>query len=167
MMKVYIATDHAGFSLKQSVSKFLQEHGYDVEDCGAHELVPNDDYPDFIVQAAQKVAGNPGSFGILFGGSGQGEAMAANKVKGIRCGVFYGSVVPHAATDVAGKTSSDPFAIVKLMREHNDANAIALSGRFVKEMDAIEAVKIFLETPFSNEERHVRRIEKLEIVIGQ
>jgi ribose 5-phosphate isomerase B len=157
-MKVYLATDHAGFALKETIKVFLQQEGYDIEDCGAYAFDANDDYPDFVHQAAKKVAQSSESRGIILGGSGQGEAMAANKVNGIRCGVFYTPVVPHSAADISGRTSEDPFEMVRLLREHNNANMLSLSGRFLKEDEAKAAIKLFLETEFSGEERHKLRI---------
>lgn len=161
-MKVYLATDHAGFDLKEEVKTFLKEEGYEVEDCGAFTADPNDDYPDLVLPAAMKVSKDPEGLGIICGGSGQGEAMAANKIKNIRCGVFYAPAAPHSAADINGRISEDPFEMVRLLREHNNANMLSLSGRFLQVEDACRAVKIFLETPFSEEERHKRRIGKLE-----
>ena len=88
-MKIYLASDHAGFGLKQFLGDHLKDLGYAVEDCGALEMDPLDDYPDFIIPAAKKVAKNPHSRGIIMGGSGQGEAIAANRIKGVRAVVFY------------------------------------------------------------------------------
>lgn len=144
-MKVYIGTDHAGYELKEKIKTYLQESGLEVVDKGAYTLVPEDDYPDYIIPVAEAVADDIGSFGIVFGGSGQGEEMAANKIKGIRAAEYYGG-----ATD-----------IVILAREHNNANILSLGARFITEIEAKEAVKVFLETPFSNDPRHIRRINKL------
>lgn len=144
-MKVYIGTDHAGYELKEKIKAYLQESGLEVVDKGAYTLVPEDDYPDYIIPVAEAVAADASSFGIVFGGSGQGEEMAANKIKGIRAAEYYGG-----ATD-----------IVILAREHNNANILSLGARFITEIEAKEAVKVFLETPFSNDPRHIRRINKL------
>ena len=143
-MKIFLATDHAGFELKEKLKPFLQKLGYEVEDFGAYELNPEDDYPDFIVPAMKTVAENLGSFGIILGGSGQGEAIVANRIKGIRAVVYYG-----------GKEE-----IIKLSREHNDANVLSLGARFLSEDEAKEAIELWLRTPFSGEERHLRRIKK-------
>ncbi|HIM53113.1 MAG TPA: RpiB/LacA/LacB family sugar-phosphate isomerase, partial [Candidatus Marinimicrobia bacterium] len=105
-MKIYLATDHAGFELKEFMKTHLKALNYDVEDCGALEMDPLDDYPDFIIPAAQKVASDPNSKGIIMGGSGQGEAIAANRIKGARAVVYY----------------DGPLEIVKLSRTHNNAN---------------------------------------------
>lgn len=161
-MKIYLGTDHAGFDLKEKVKAFLKEAGYDVEDCGAEVYERQDDYPVFIGRAARAVSKDAGSRGIVFGGSGQGEAMVANKFPGVRCALFYGPRAAVSEIDVAGNKSDDPFEMLRLTREHNDANVLSLGARFLKEEDAIAAVKIFLESPFLGEERHKRRIDMME-----
>jgi ribose 5-phosphate isomerase B len=142
--KIILATDHAGFKLKEAIKKFLTESGYEVEDFGAKKLNEEDDYPDFILPAAKKVAQSKNK-GIIFGGSGQGEAIAANKVNGIRAALYYGKHLD----------------IVKLSRSHNDTNILSLGARFLTEEEAIAAVKLWLNTDFSNKERHKRRIRKV------
>lgn len=144
-MKIYIGSDHAGYELKEKLKEFLGWLGYTVEDKGAFHYDPEDDYPDYISPVAAAVA-QDGGFGIVIGGSGQGEAIDANKVEGVRAAEFYGG----------------PIDIVKLAREHNDVNILSLGARFVGEAEAKEAVQLFLETPFSGDERHIRRINKLE-----
>ncbi|MBU1000852.1 RpiB/LacA/LacB family sugar-phosphate isomerase [Patescibacteria group bacterium] len=161
-MKVYLATDHAGFELKEKVKKHLQELGYEVEDCGAYEFDKDDDYPDFIAQAAEKVSKNLSSKAIIFGSSGQGEAMVANKFPNVRAAVFYTPVVPSHNVDVTGRESSDPFEMIRLTREHNNANVLSLGAKILKEEDVLKAVKLWLETPFTNKLRHLRRIEKIK-----
>ena len=142
---IYLATDHAGFELKEKIKKYLVELGMEVEDMGAHEFNPEDDYPDFVRLVAQAVANDPErSRGIIFGGSGQGEAIVANKVKGIRAAVYYGGLVD----------------IVKLSRQHNDANILSLGARFLTVEQAKEAIKVWLETKFEGG-RHERRIHKI------
>lgn len=143
-MKIFIGADHAGFEFKQNLKSFLQEKGYDAEDCGAFELNPTDDYPDFIAPAAKKVAATPGSFGIVLGKSGAGECIVANKIKGIRA--FLGVSEQN----------------VRLAREHNDANVLSLGSEIVDEQTAKHLVELFINTPFSNEPRHKRRIEKIK-----
>jgi len=145
-MNIYIGSDHAGFILKNKLISFLKELSYEVEDKGAFEMNTNDDYPDFIKPTAEAVVGDEGSLGIVLGGSGEGEEMSANKVEGVRAAEYYGG----------------NLEIVKLAREHNDANILSLGARFIGEEEAKEAVKIFLETKFSGDERHIRRINKLE-----
>ena len=143
-MKILIAADHAGFALKGTLIDYLRTLGYDAEDLGAHELNPDDDYPDFMTPLAKRVADEFGSRGILVGGSGQGEAMCANRIPGIRAAVFYGG----------------SLELVRLAREHNDANILSLGARFVAEHEAEEAVRTFLETTFSDSPRHARRLAK-------
>jgi len=160
-MVIYLAADHAGFELKERVKKNLTEKNYKVEDCGAFKYNPDDDYPDFIAKAAEKVSENPENKAIIFGSSGQGEAMVANKFKNVRCAVFYAPAVPAYQVDVTGRTSSDPFEMIKLTREHNNANILSIGAKILKEEDAIKAITSWLEAPFTNEERHVRRINKI------
>lgn len=156
-MKIYIGTDHAGFELKEKLKAYLPELGlgYEVLDMGAFELNNEDDYPDFISKVAKAVANDPEhSRGIVLGGSGQGEAMCANRIVGVRCAVFYGQ------EDMENVDDSETFNIVKLAREHNDANILSLGARFITEDEAKFAVELFLSTKFSGEERHARRISK-------
>ena len=161
-MKVYLATDHAGFELKNKLVDFLKKEGYTAEDCGPDSYDKDDDYPDFISITAKKVSENPEDFGIVLGGSGQGEAIVANKYKNVRCALFYGPVIPPIATDITGKESDDPFEMLRLTREHNNSNMLSLGVRFLSEQDAYNAVKLFLESKYSGEERHARRIEKIK-----
>jgi len=156
-MRIFIASDHTGLALKATLAEYLAG---EVEDLGAHELSPEDDYPDLVRPCAEKVAGTPGSMGIVIGGSGQGEAMAANRVPGVRAAVFYGQVRARGAIDAEGAPALDGYDIVRLAREHNDANVLSIGARFVADEEAKEAVRIFLETPFSGMERHARRIGK-------
>ncbi len=160
MHKLYIAADHTGFALKSELASYVRMLGYEVEDMGAHELVPDDDYPELITPVAQKVVETPDTLGIVIGGSGQGEAMAANRVKGARCALYYGQARAVGAIDADGAHALDGYDIVRLAREHNDANVLSLAARFVELEDAKEAVRIFIETPFSGIERHARRIAK-------
>jgi ribose 5-phosphate isomerase B len=143
-MKIYLASDHAGFELKVALKIMLVEEGHEVEDFGAHQYEPEDDYPDTVTKVATAVANNPESRGIVLGGSGQGEAMACNRIKGARATVYYGG----------------PNEILRVSREHNNANILSLGARFMTEKEAKSAVTEWLSTPFSNEERHVRRLSK-------
>lgn len=146
-MTIFLASDHAGFELKGKIKAYLEGLGNEVFDKGPTELNPDDDYPDFIAPVAQAVVDSAKKArGVILGGSGQGEAMVANRVPGIRAAVYYG-----------GDTK-----IVKLSREHNDSNILSLGARFLSEEEAIAAVKIWLATPFSKEERHERRILKID-----
>ncbi|OGY26513.1 MAG: ribose-5-phosphate isomerase [Candidatus Woykebacteria bacterium RBG_16_43_9] len=147
---IYLASDHAGFELKESIKTYLKSKGYDVEDMGSHQLDPGDDYPDLIYPAAKKVSETPDSKGIIFGKSGQGEAMVANKVPGIRAAVYYG-----------GPSTRSGLEIVKLSREHNDANILSIGAGFVFEEEAKNVVEKWLNTEFSGEDRHARRIQKI------
>lgn len=161
-MKVYLATDHAGFDLKEKVKEYLTKLDYDVEDFGASTLDKNDDYPDFIKKAGEAVSKDPeNSKAIIFGSSGQGEAIVANKYKGVRAVVFYTPVIPASNVDVTGRKSEDPFEMIRLTREHNNANVLSLGAKILTEEDALKAVKLWLEAPFTNEERHKRRIDKI------
>ena len=149
-MKIYIGTDHAGFELKEELKKFLKDLGCEVEDKGAYEFNREDDYPDFILPVVKAVAEDIDkdldSRGIVIGGSGQGEAIVANKVKKIRAAVVY-----------------DEYS-ARMSREHNDANIVSLGTRTLSADRAKKLVKLWLETPFSNEERHKRRIEKIKTI---
>ena len=159
-MKIYIGSDHAGFELKEKLKVYLEELelNYKVVDKGAFKFDKDDDYPDFINLVAIDVAGNEGSFGIILGGSGQGEAMCANRVEGARACVFYGPKEAVASVDVMGRERADTFEIIKLVREHNNANILSIGTRFVTEDEAKFAVELFLNTKFSEEERHIRRL---------
>lgn len=162
MPKLFIAADHTGIALKTALVSYLQDAlAREVEDLGAYELVPDDDYPDLVRPCAERVAGTPGSLGIVIGGSGQGEAMAANRVPGVRAAVYYGQAHAEGSIDAFGAPALDGYDIVRLAREHNDANVLSLAARFLTEEDAKEAVRIFVEAPFTHEERHQRRISKL------
>jgi len=147
---IHIGSDHAGFELKNQIILFLEQKHYEVIDYGAYEYDPDDDFPDFILPVAIAVAEDKNSRGIILGGSGQGEAMVANRVQGIRATVFYGE-----------PTMSDE-SIINLSRQHNDANILSIGARFVTEEEALEAIDMWLETSFSQEPRHIRRIEKID-----
>jgi len=159
-MTIYLATDHAGFELKEKIKKFLAKEGYKVKDFGAHSFVPTDDYPDYIALAAAAVAKNPKDRAIIFGGSGQGEAMVANRYFGVRATVFYGAEKMLAASEGEAVESTDPYVIIRLSRLHNNANVLSIGARFVATEEAQEAVKLWLELEFSNNARHLRRIKK-------
>ena len=159
-MKIFLASDHAGFLLKNALAEHISTLGYDIEDLGAFAPNPDDDYPDFITPLAKRVADLTDSRGIIVGGSGQGEAMCANRVNGIHAAVFYGPRHVTAALDIEGGHSEDGFDAVRLPRRHNDANVLCIGARFVSGDEADEAVRIFLETPFSDSPRHARRLAK-------
>ncbi len=144
---ILFATDHAGFELKNQLVEFVKELGYETEDMGAHIFDANDDYPGIMAPTGFKVGSNPEKYkAIILGGSGQGEAIVVNRFPGVRAVVYYGG----------------NLEIIKLSREHNDANILSLGARFLAADEAKEAVKIWLETSFSGEERHTRRITKID-----
>ena len=160
-MKIYLASDHAGFELKGKLIKYLSDNGHEVKDCGPFEFDKDDDYPDFIKVAAEAVAADPeSSRAFIMGGGGQGEAMVANRYKGVRAAVFYGPREPIGDIDILGKKSRDSYEQIRLAREHNNANVLSFGARFVTDGEAFTAAKLFLETNFTNEERHKRRLDK-------
>ncbi len=159
-MKIYLAGDHAGFRLKAALAEHLPILGHDVVDLGPLTLDPEDDYPDYVLPLAQKVAAEPDSVGIIFAGSGQAEAMCANRVKGVRAAVFYGKEAAITTLDAEGGRSQDGFDVIRLTRKHNHANVLSIGARFVSPEDADEAVRIFLSTSWSEDERHMRRLGK-------
>ncbi|MEU7481414.1 ribose-5-phosphate isomerase [Lentzea sp. NPDC042327] len=142
-MRVYLAADHAGFELKSHLSTALKEQGYEVVDVGAHEYDALDDYPSFCVDAAERVVNDPGSLGVVIGGSGNGEQIAANKVKGARAALAWN-------VDTA-----------QLARQHNDALLVGIGARQHTAEEATAIVVAFLETPFSGDARHQRRIDQV------
>ena len=144
-MKIHLATDHAGLELKEKVKLYLLNLDHEVIDHGAYEYDALDDYPDFIFPCANAVSNDPESKGIILGGSGQGEAMAANRVKGLRAAVFY----------------NGPDEIIKLSRQHNNANILSLGARFMSEEEMYKTIEVWLSTDFESG-RHQRRIEKLD-----
>ncbi|PID83392.1 ribose-5-phosphate isomerase [Candidatus Campbellbacteria bacterium] len=145
---IYLATDHAGFKLKEKTKKILKKKypEYNVKDLGAETYNPDDDYPLFIKKAGEKISENPENLAIIFGGSGQGEAMVANRFKNVRATVYYGG---------------NP-KILKLSKEHNNANVLSIGARFVKSINLGKILKIWLSEPFSNKQRHQRRIEQID-----
>lgn len=161
-MRIAITTDHAGFEALQLLDAFLISLGHQTVNFGPKTLDVDDDYPDYMFPAAKAVAAGDCERGIILGGTGNGEAMAANRIKGVRAAVFYGPIVAKTAIDAEGKLSTDPYEIVKLSRDHNNSNILSLSGRFLSQEEMKTAIKIWLETPFSGVERHARRINKLD-----
>lgn len=156
-MTIHLATDHAGFALKNTIKELLEDRGFEVVDHGAYELDPADDYPDFIRRAAEVVSASPqNNRAIIFGGSGQAEAMVANRFPNVRAAVYYGDA--GTQTDAAG----NDLDIVTSTRRHNDANILSIGARFVTEETAKEAVLNFLEVEFEGG-RHENRIAKIEL----
>ena len=142
-MRVHLATDHAGLEFKDALTEHLAALGYEVVDHGAYEYDAEDDYPQFCIAAAQAVAAEPGSLGVVFGGSGNGEQISANKVPGIRAALAWS------------------IETAKLAREHNDANVVGIGARQHSQEDAFKIIDAFLTTEFSDAERHVRRIGQI------
>ncbi len=153
-MKIFIGSDHAGFEMKKHLVNFLQQKNYSVTDFGAKKMDTQDDYPDFCSQVADAVSGDLESKGIVIGGSGQGEAIVANKYQNIRAVVFNGQYKPEDGRFVPEE--------IMITRQHNDANVLALGARFLSNAEAERAVDLWLKTPFSDEARHKRRIEKIK-----
>ena len=149
-MKIYIGSDHAGYEMKGKLVTYLSELGHEVHDLGPKHFEREDDYPDLIAPVAREVAADPkGSLGIILGYSGTGEAIVANRFKGVRAANFYGG----------------SMEIIRLSREHNDANILSLGAGFLNDDLAKQAVKLWLDTKFSAQARHVHRIEKIDRVI--
>ena len=160
-MKVYFASDHTGFAMKNTLTDYVHSLGYDVEDCGAKVLDKGDDYPAIILEAVKKVATDiaegTASRGVIFGGSGEGEAMAANRVKGIRAAVYYGEP-QRMQQDETGHL----LDILHSSREHNNANVLSIGSRFLSLDEVKAADKEWLAASFSGEERHGRRIRQID-----
>lgn len=153
-MKIYIATDHAGFELKEKIKEYLEDNSHEVYDCGALTHEAGDDYPAYMARASENVSNDAlhdPSYAILFGGSGQGEAIVANRYRHVRAIVYAGG----------------NLELVKLGREHNDANVLSIGARFVTLEEAKQAVNLFLSTEFTHEERHVDRIIQIEEITQQ
>jgi ribose 5-phosphate isomerase B len=139
-VRVYLGSDHAGFELKAAIISWLKEAGHEAVDCGPASYDPGDDYPPYVMRAAKGTIDDPGSLGIVIGGSGNGEQIAANKIPGIRAALAW------------------TVETARLARQHNDANVLSLGAREYSTEDGVSFVKVFLETPFSGEPRHARRI---------
>ena len=152
-MKIYIGTDHAGYVLKERLISSLKAQGHEVIDKGAYEYNEHDDYPDFIIPVAQEISKDPTARGIIMGATGQGEAIVANRFHNVRAMVYYGE--SHCVVD-------DEADIIVRSREHNNSNIISLGARFLTEEQTIEAVNLWLQTPYSGEERHIRRLSKID-----
>jgi ribose 5-phosphate isomerase B len=139
-VRVYLGSDHAGFELKARLVQWLTGAGYEAVDCGPANFVPDDDYPVYVMRAAAAAVADPGSLGIVIGGSGNGEQMAANKIRGVRAALVW-------STETA-----------RLARLHNNANVLSLGAREYSVEDAVGFAQVFVETPFSGEPRHERRL---------
>lgn len=161
-MRIAITTDHAGIEKAHKLQLFLGTRGHQTNNYGPRELDPEDDYPDYMYPAARAVADGVCEYAIIVGGSGQGEAMCANRVKGVRAAVYYGSARAVESIDAEGHQSQDEFEILRLSRQHNDANVLSLAARFLTQEDMEQAVRVWLATPFSGINRHVRRVKKID-----
>lgn len=151
-MIIYLGTDHAGFELKEEIKKYLEEKDFEVYDCGALTYEENDDYPEYMARVAKKVhddSMHSPAMGIIFGGSGTGEAIVANRFAHVRAAIYNGG----------------NLELVKLAREHNDANILSIGARFVTADEAKQAIDLFLETKFSHMERHADRIIQIENIV--
>jgi ribose 5-phosphate isomerase B len=161
-MKIALATDHAGFEDLIKIRQYLESIGYDCMGFGPTSFTPDDDYPEFMFNAAKAVASGECDMGIILGGSGSGEAMAANRIKGARCALYYGPSKPKEPVDSEGHESDDPYEILRLSRQHNNANMLSLAARFLDFEDIKKALDVWLSTDFSGIERHDRRIKQLD-----
>lgn len=141
---IYLGTDHGGYVLKEEIKNWLTQDNIEFQDLGAHLLNPEDDYPDFIIPVAQRVTADPKALGIIIGRSGNGEAIAANKIKGVRAALCLNE------------------EMAKKAKEHNNANVLSLGADYTSQDEVRKIIKVFIDTPFSNEERHIRRLQKIE-----
>ena len=161
-MKIALSTDHAGYEALGELKIFVESLGHEYVDFGPQQFDMTDDFPEFMFPAAHAVADGACDVAVILGGSGQGEAMAVNRVKGVRCTLFYGLATAKAAIDAEGTISDDPYEILRLSRQHNQANALSLSSRFLSLDEMKQAITIWLDTPWSDDERHARRVRKLD-----
>jgi ribose 5-phosphate isomerase B len=142
-VRVYLGSDHAGFELKARLAQWLTQAGHEPVDCGPSSYHPDDDYPVYVMRAAMKAVSDPGSLGIVIGGSGNGEQIASNKIRGVRAALAWTEET------------------ARLARQHNNANVLSLGAREYSIEDAVGFARVFVETPFSGEPRHARRLEMI------
>jgi ribose 5-phosphate isomerase B len=142
-VRVYLGSDHAGFELKARLAEWLKQAGHEPVDCGPASYRPDDDYPVYVMRAATRAVSDPGSLGIVIGGSGNGEQIASNKVRGVRAAIAWTEET------------------ARLARQHNDANVLSLGAREYPIEDAVGLARVFVETPFSGDPRHVRRLDMI------
>ncbi len=150
-MKVFISSDHAGFKLKNLIVSWVKEVGHEAVDLGPFKYDPVDDYPDYIKLTAKEVAADPEARGIVLGSSGEGEAIVANRFPRVRATVYYGG----------------NREIIKVSRQHNDANVLSIGAHFVNEEEAREMVELWLSMSFSGEIRHIRRIQEIDQIMTE
>jgi ribose 5-phosphate isomerase B len=143
---IYLGGDHAGFVYKEIVKKYLLDNGYKIVDFGPHSYEKNDDFPDFLHPLAKKLSKFPNNKAIIFGGSGIGESIVLNRYNGVRCGVWFCSELD----------------IISNGRTHDDINSLSIGSRFIDKNQLLKAIEVFLKTPFSNEIRHARRVNKID-----
>jgi ribose 5-phosphate isomerase B len=161
-MKIALSTDHAGYEYLQKLETFLTEAGHECVNYGPTAFDADDDYPDFIFPAARAVAAGECEVGIIYGGSGQGEAIVANRVSGVRAAVYYGPAKAVGSIDASGAAAADDYEILRLSRTHNNANILSLGARFLEWTEVEKAVTLWLSIPFPGEERHARRVAKID-----
>lgn len=161
-MKIVVSCDHTGFSLVNPIIELLTSLGHQVYNLAPQQYDADDDYPDYIYPAARMVANGQSDRAIIVGGSGQAEAITANRLKGIRAALFYGPVAATESIDIEGSKPQDNFEIIRLSRQHNNANVLSLAARFMNEDTIKKAITIWLDEPFSNADRHFRRIKKID-----
>lgn len=163
-MKIYLGTDHAGYELKETVKQYLTEAGHEVIDCGAAAFDEYDSYVGYVAEAARGAAQDPKARAIIMGGSGQGEAMAANRIKGVRAAVYYaaGSAAKLDHSGAPGK--DDGFDIVRLSRHHNNSNVLSIGARFVTVEQAKQAIDVWLQTSFADDPRYDDRNQELDAI---
>ena len=153
-MKIYIGTDHAGYVLKEKIMSSLKSQGYEVIDKGAFGYNEDDDYPDFVVPVAREVSKDSDNVkGIILGGTGEGEAIVANRFPHVRAVVYYGNARPVVENE---------SNIIVRSREHNNSNILSLGARYFTEEGAMDAVNLWLNTPYGGDERHIRRLAKID-----
>jgi len=145
---LHLCGDHAGYKIKEHLKPWLEQQGYRVKDHGPHRYDKTDDYPDYVIPMVKEVATEKNARGIIIAGSGQGEVIAANRIPGVRAALYYGA--------------GDLVKILRLSRAHNNSNVLSLAAFFTTEKKMKEAILIWLAAPFSNEERHKRRLRKIE-----
>ncbi len=145
MKKIYLSGDHAGFELKEKIKKFLEKKGFEIKDFGPYKYNKKDDYPDFVIPMARALVKDKNSRGIIIAGNGEGEAIATNKIKGVRTALYHGGKVK----------------IVEVSRSHDNSNILSFGSRFVTESEAKKAINIFLKTKF-DKGRHKRRVDKVD-----
>ena len=158
-MKIFIGTDHAGYVLKEKLVTYLKAQGHEVIDKGAYEYNEHDDYPDFVIPVAQEISRDPNNArGIILGATGQGEAIAANKFPNVRAVVYYGK---------SQSVVDDEANVIVRSRQHNNANILSLGARYLTDEEMMSAVDLWLKTPYSGDERHIRRLAKIDKVNEQ